>query len=48
MHGGLSPHLLNVDDILKIDRVQEVPADGILTDLLWSDPAERVGFSMNT
>lgn len=39
-HGGISPDLLNLSSIDKIKRPQEVPEEGILCDLLWSDPEE--------
>ncbi len=38
MHGGLSPFLKNYKDINKIKRPTEVSEEGILCDLLWSDP----------
>jgi len=38
MHGGLSPFLQNYKDINKIKRPTEVSDEGILCDLLWSDP----------
>ena len=38
MHGGLSPKLTSLEDIAKILRPTDVPEDGLLTDLLWSDP----------
>ncbi len=38
MHGGLSPDLNKMQEILKIPRPIEVPDQGILCDLLWSDP----------
>lgn len=38
MHGGLSPELASLDQIAKIERPTEVPEDGLLCDLLWSDP----------
>jgi serine/threonine-protein phosphatase 2B catalytic subunit len=38
MHGGISPELLKLDQIDKINRFQEVPLDGIFCDLLWADP----------
>jgi len=41
MHGGLSPELENVDQIKKIIRPTDVPEQGLLCDLLWSDPAEK-------
>jgi serine/threonine-protein phosphatase 4 catalytic subunit len=38
VHGGLSPSITTLDQIRKIDRKQEVPHDGAMCDLLWSDP----------
>ena len=42
VHGGLSPSAPNIDDIKKINRKQEVPHDGIMSDILWGDPDEDV------
>ncbi|KAJ5405651.1 hypothetical protein N7465_006935 [Penicillium sp. CMV-2018d] len=39
VHGGLSPSLLHMDDIRDIARPTDIPDYGLLTDLLWSDPA---------
>ena len=38
VHGGISPHLNSLDDIKNIERPIEVPEEGLLCDLLWSDP----------
>lgn len=38
VHGGLSPSIHTLDQIRTIDRKQEVPHDGPMCDLLWSDP----------
>ena len=38
VHGGLSPELKNIDDIKKIMRPTDVAEEGLLCDLLWSDP----------
>eukprot|EP01129_Flabellula_baltica_P001657 TRINITY_DN115_c1_g1_i1.p1 TRINITY_DN115_c1_g1~~TRINITY_DN115_c1_g1_i1.p1 ORF type:complete len:317 (+),score=49.60 TRINITY_DN115_c1_g1_i1:32-952(+) len=40
VHGGLSISLQSLDDIRVLDRKQEVPHDGPMCDLLWSDPEE--------
>lgn len=42
MHGGLSPDLTNLEQITKIMRPTEVPDEGLLCDLLWSDPDNEV------
>jgi len=43
VHGGLSPHIDQIDQIRLIDRKQEVPHDGAMCDLLWSDPDDIPG-----
>jgi len=40
VHGGLSPALVQMDDIRNIARPTDVPDYGLLNDLLWSDPAD--------
>lgn len=47
MHGGLSPGLDSLDDIKHLDRFQEVPHEGPMCDLLWSDPDERSGWGIS-
>uniref|UniRef100_A0A1I8EY73 Serine/threonine-protein phosphatase n=4 Tax=Wuchereria bancrofti TaxID=6293 RepID=A0A1I8EY73_WUCBA len=47
VHGGLSPSIQNLDQIRTIDRKQEVPHDGPMCDLLWSDPEESVGWGVS-
>ncbi|XP_038978090.1 serine/threonine-protein phosphatase PP-X isozyme 2-like, partial [Phoenix dactylifera] len=42
VHGGLSPAISTLDQIRTIDRKQEVPHDGAMCDLLWSDPEDVV------
>ena len=41
LHGGLSPSIQTLDQIRLIDRKQEVPHDGPMCDLLWSDPEDN-------
>jgi len=46
-HGGLSPSVKTIDDINLLDRVQEVPHEGPLCDLVWSDPDDRAGWGVS-
>lgn len=46
-HGGLSPSLENLDQVRQLERTQEVPHEGPMCDLLWSDPDERQGWGMS-
>ena len=41
LHGGLSPSIDTLDHARDLDRVQEVPHEGPMCDLVWSDPDER-------
>lgn len=47
LHGGLSPSISSLDEIRDLDRVQEVPHEGPMCDLLWSDPEDRNGWGMS-
>mmetsp|Transcript_9528 Transcript_9528/g.21880 ORF Transcript_9528/g.21880 Transcript_9528/m.21880 type:complete len:338 (-) Transcript_9528:409-1422(-) len=40
-HGGLSPSFDSLDDIRALQRNIEVPHEGPICDLLWSDPSEH-------
>lgn len=48
IHGGLSPSVSSLDEIARIDRKQEVPHDGAMCDLLWSDPDDIVGWASSS
>lgn len=41
VHGGLSPELPNLKAINGVNRFQEPPREGLLCDLIWSDPLEQ-------
>ena len=49
MHGGLSTEMEKVEQIKKIVRPTDVPEQGLLCDLLWSDPDDAAtdGFGEN-
>jgi len=47
VHGGLSPSISSLDQIRVLDRKQEVPHDGAMCDLLWSDPEDIEGWGLS-
>lgn len=46
-HGGLGPDLQSMEQIRRIMRPTDVPDQGLLCDLLWSDP-DKVSIWPNT
>jgi serine/threonine-protein phosphatase 2A catalytic subunit len=34
LHGGLSSHFETIDEIMEVDRIQDVP----MCDILWTSP----------
>lgn len=50
LHGGLSPYVQTLDHIRAIERRREVPHEGPMCDLLWSDPediGDLTGFGLS-
>jgi len=47
VHGGLSPSLDSLDNVRAMDRFHEVPHEGPICDLIWSDPDDRVGWGIS-
>lgn len=41
VHGGISPELITLNDVHKLNREREPPPSGLMCDLLWSDPAHE-------
>lgn len=41
-HGGLSPDLEDFSQIQNIQRPTDIPDEGLLCDLLWSDPHKNI------
>ncbi|KAI0983278.1 hypothetical protein GJ496_010417 [Pomphorhynchus laevis] len=42
VHGGLSPDLATISEWTILDRVREIPQQGPICDLLWSDPDDSI------
>ncbi|QLG73460.1 hypothetical protein HG535_0E05440 [Zygotorulaspora mrakii] len=38
VHGGISPELNSLNQLQKIIRPTDIPDEGLITDILWSDP----------
>lgn len=47
VHGGLSPSVATLDQLRTIDRKREVPHEGAMCDLLWSDPEDVKGWGLS-
>ncbi|KAF9070500.1 Metallo-dependent phosphatase-like protein [Rhodocollybia butyracea] len=43
VHGGISPELNTLTDIINMDRFREPGSHGLLCDLLWADPVAGFG-----
>jgi len=47
VHGGLSPEIRTTDQINSIERRVEIPHEGALYDLMWSEPSNIETWSIN-
>lgn len=47
IHGGLSPNFDTLDEIRRIDRKREVPHEGPMADIMWSDPDDIEGWGVS-
>lgn len=48
VHGGLSPDIKLIDQLALIERRQDIPQNGPISDLCWSDPEEISGWGRNS
>eukprot|EP00616_Rhizochromulina_sp_CCMP1243_P018986 CAMPEP_0119000500 /NCGR_PEP_ID=MMETSP1173-20130426/64107_1 /TAXON_ID=1034831 /ORGANISM="Rhizochromulina marina cf, Strain CCMP1243" /LENGTH=316 /DNA_ID=CAMNT_0006952003 /DNA_START=30 /DNA_END=980 /DNA_ORIENTATION=- len=46
-HAGLSPSIDTVDQLQGLSRKQEVPHEGPICDLVWSDPDDNMGWGIS-
>ena len=47
IYGGLSPEITTLDQIRAIDRKVEIPNEGAICDLIWSDPEDIENWDIN-
>lgn len=47
VHAGLTPNLSTVEEMREIERRCEVPHEGSMCDLLWSDPDDISGWGLS-
>ena len=46
MHGGISPEMQNLQQANQINRNQEIPTNGMLCDIVWSDPTDKNPYTL--
>lgn len=46
-HGGLSPNIDTIEQVRQLNRLVEVPHEGPMCDLLWSDPEDCQGWGLS-
>lgn len=44
VHGGISPKVLSLNQIRRLDRMQPIPESSEFADIVWSDPHDGKGF----
>jgi len=47
VHGGLSPSIITIDEMKKLNRFQEIPHEGPMCEILWSDPEDIEEWEQN-
>lgn len=48
IHGGLSPLIQKISQIDSLNRFQDIPTEGPIADLMWSDPDTNIeGFKIS-
>ena len=40
VHGGVSPHFPSLSELNELNRFMEIPAEGLLCDIMWADPLD--------
>lgn len=40
MHGGISPSFKSIEAVNALNRFTEIPVEGLICDIVWSDPME--------
>lgn len=46
VHGGIQSGM-EIEDLFELDRVKEIPQEGLFCDLMWSDPRENESLLTN-
>lgn len=42
VHGGISPQITDLNKLRDMKHEKIIPSEGLITDLLWSDPSESI------
>ncbi|EAX90122.1 Ser/Thr protein phosphatase, putative [Trichomonas vaginalis G3] len=41
VHGGLGPNIPKIEDLIKLNKPEDVSGDNVFVDMLWSDPRDQ-------